>query len=242
MIDLSEHVLICGASSGVGRELALTYAGKCKLTLSSRRVDRLLTISDAHKSIQAIQSDFSQLSEMDKLVETAVELNGKLDKVFYVAGEQNIKPHKKLNVDDLSRLMNVNLISPMRLGSLFLQNKFSNESSVYGVISSIAGISPEPGIVAYSTTKAGLNSFVSGLAKETTCGRRVFAVAPSWLDTEMTQKFKVIYSDRFKEEFAKKSPLGLGTISQVVDSLVWLSSDKATYVNGAVLKLDGGLI
>src|SRR5690606_26100541 len=100
--------------------------------------------------------------------------------------------------------------------SAFASPRTTHPEAVYCAISSIAAQRPEPGIVAYSAAKAGLDALVRGLARES-APRRAVAIAPGWLDTEMTQSQPHVYNQEFRERLAASTPRGIATVDEVVE-------------------------
>ena len=91
-----------------------------------------------------------------------------------------------------------------------------------------------------SVSKAGLETMIKGLSIEIP-SRLFVGVAPGWLDTEMTKSFSHIYDQKFKEELKKKSPKGIPTVDTVADLIKNLILKKTKFINGEIIKLDGGL-
>ena len=112
---------------------------------------------------------------------------------------------------------------------------------VYCAVSSVSALRPGPGIVAYSVAKAGLNALITGMAKELGL-RRAVGVAPGWIDTEMNQAFKHVYSEDFQVALDQRSPAGIATVDSVVNAIEFLLSDKACNIPGEMLTMDGGAI
>jgi NAD(P)-dependent dehydrogenase (short-subunit alcohol dehydrogenase family) len=231
------HALVVGASSGLGFALARRLAKTHAVTALARRADRLEEL--AVDGVAIVPCDVTEFDSLAAIVGDAVADRGKLSALVYCAGLQKIKPMRGLKSDDIVSLVNVNLTAALVFAGLFANPKFSNSDATYCAISSIAGLRPEPGIVAYSVAKAGLDALIKGLARE--CGpRRAVGVAPGWLDTEMTQSFGQIYTEAFREELEKKSPRGIATVESVVEVVSFLLSSAAGHITGQIVAVDGG--
>ena len=233
------HALIVGASSGIGRAVAERLAPKLAVTALARRVDRLEQL--APLGIDVVACDATDFEALARAVEAAVAKRGKISSFVLCAGLQKIKPLRITKADEIGEMLRVNLQLPLVLGGLFTSRKLAADDAVLCAVSSIAAARPEPGIVAYSAAKAGLEAMVKGLAREA-APRRVVAVAPGWLDTEMTQGYANIYNDEFRERLAKSAPGGIATVDGVVDCIEFLLSPAARFITGEVIRVDGGAV
>jgi NAD(P)-dependent dehydrogenase (short-subunit alcohol dehydrogenase family) len=240
MVDLPRHVLVIGASSGIGKRLAerLSASGGA-VTAVARRADRLVELERC--GAQIIVADMADLASIPAVIKQAVEAQGPLSALVYCAGAQKIKPLRMMSAAEVEDLYRINLTVPTLLAGQFTSRRVSRDDGVFCVISSIAAQRPEPGIVAYGASKAGADALIHGLAREMG-PRRAVGVAPGWLDTEMTQAYGHLYSDAFKERLAKDSPAGAADVEAVVDCIEFLLSRKARFITGEVVRVDGGAV
>lgn len=236
---MSGHVLVVGASSGIGRAVAERCSSNASVTALARRADRLATLSEHGIFVSAC--DVTDFEALESAVTLAVERLGKLSAVVYCAGHQLIKPLRTITAKDLNNVFAVNLLAPLVLAKYFASQRVSMPDAVFCVVSSVAAQRPESGIVAYSVAKAGLEALIKGMAKELG-PRRAVGVAPGWLDTEMTQGYQHIYNEEFRTALARRSPAGVATVDSVVDVIEFLLSSKARHVTGEVVTVDGGAI
>lgn len=231
--------MVVGASSGIGQALAEKFAKTHKISALARREERLADLKGEH--IHFEKCDVTDLQSIESIVSHCVAINGKIDAMIFCAGQQMIKPMRIISAADIESMIKVNLSAAIIFARLFASPKFSQSDSVFCAISSIAAQRPEPAIVPYSVAKAGIDALIKGLARE--CGpRRAVAIAPGWLDTEMTQSFGRVYNDTFQEELAKKAPCGIANIQSIVDSAEFLLSKKAAHITGQILTVDGGAV
>lgn len=237
MAEVRPHALIVGASSGVGRALAQSLARDWAVTAVARREDRLREL--ASPNIYPLVGDICNLTGIGEMLQVAVAAQGTISALIYCAGQQCVKPLRATSVQDIEDLYRVNLVAPTIMASQFASRRISSDDGVFCVISSIAADRPEPGIVAYGASKAGLNALVHGIARELG-PRRAVAVAPGWLDTEMTQRFPHLYGAEFRERLTKSSPAGPATIDAVVEAVRFLISPDAKHITGQVVRVDGG--
>lgn len=231
------HTLIVGASSGLGHLVAERLVKTHRVTAIARRIDRLSALEAAGASI--FQCDVSDLESIPTIVDTAVETHGKIDCLIYCAGTQMIKPMRALKTSDIEMIVTVNLTAALVFARLMASQRISSIDSVFCAVSSIAAQRPEPGIIPYAVTKAGIEAMVKGLAREL-APRRAVGIAPGWLETEMTEAYKQIYNNTFKADLEKRAPRGIATIAAVADLIEFLISPKASYITGQIVTIDGG--
>ena len=237
MAEAAGHILVVGASSGIGRAVAERFAGRGPVTALARRPDRLADL--AASGIATVAADVTELAAIGGLLQAAVAERGPLTGLVYCAGVQVIKPMRSLTVEEVERLYTTNLVAPTLFAAAFGSARISTRDAVFCAVSSVAAQRPEPAIVPYAASKAGLDALIRGLAREL-APRRAVAVAPGWLDTEMTQAHARLYGDAFKAELEKRSPAGAATVASVVDAIAFLMSPQARHVTGEILRVDGG--
>ena len=232
------NVLVVGASSGIGKAIAINLARDHKVIAIARRKERLNALEEY--GIQPIVFDVSHTAEIDKFVKNLVNNTGKLSALIYCAGVQDVKPLQVLKIENAKMMFDVNFF-----GGLFFAKAFASklvcakENASIVFISSIAGQWPETGILSYSASKAAIDNLTKGLAKEI-APIRVNAIAPGFLKTEMTEKFNYIYTDEFVLNIEKQYPLGLGSTKDIANMARFLISEQASYVTGNIIRVDGG--
>ncbi len=237
MSETAGHLLVVGASSGIGRAVAERMAGRMAVTAIARRADRLAEF--ATLGVDGVACDAVDFDALGAAVEAAVAKHGRVTQLVCAAGLQKIKPARLLKPAELADVLKVNLELPLFLAGLFTSRRVTADDAVYCVISSIAALRPEPGILAYAAAKAGVEAMVKGLAREA-APRRVVAVAPGWLDTEMTQAYASIYDEGFRERLEKSAPGGIASVDAVVDCVEFLLSPAARFITGESVRVDGG--
>lgn len=238
MSEVSGHVLVVGASSGIGRAVAERFAaGGAQVTALARRADRLAELAAA--GIATLAADATDLAAIAGVVQGAVAERGLLTGLVYCAGVQVIKPMRGLSVEEVERLYRTNLVAPTLFASAFASARVSTREAVFCAVSSVAARRPEPAIVPYAASKAGLDALIRGLAREL-APRRAVGVAPGWLDTEMTQAHARLYGADFRASLEKRSPAGAADVASVVEAIAFLMSPRARHITGEILRVDGG--
>ncbi len=221
--------LVIGASSGIGEAVVKKLGG----VAVARREEKL-------KQFEKYEVfDILNLQEIEEFVKKVAKYYSKFDNLIFCAGVQNIKPLKVIKIDEIIQIFNINLISAMIFAKAFSSKRVSNSNASMIFISSIASYKPESGILAYSSSKAALNNFIKGAAKEL-APIRINGVAPGFLKTEMTKKFKSIYTDEFIGKLDKNSPVGLATIDDVVNTIEFLIGSNR--ITGEIITIDGGAV
>jgi NAD(P)-dependent dehydrogenase (short-subunit alcohol dehydrogenase family) len=231
------NALVVGGSSGIGASIAKRLMANHHVSLIARREDRLAEVAGGQASVYPC--DVSDGSLLEEAIKKCVSENGKIDYLFYCAGAQMIKPLRSSSVADINRIVDVNLTAALICGALFSSSRYSNREAVFCAISSIAAQRPEPGILAYSAAKAGIDALVRGLARE--CApKRAVAIAPGWLDTEMTKSYSHVYDELFLARLKESSPRGIATVEEVVDLAMYLVSGLGRSITGQTITIDGG--
>jgi NAD(P)-dependent dehydrogenase (short-subunit alcohol dehydrogenase family) len=232
-------VLVTGASSGIGRAVAVecARAGAC-LVITGRdrqRLDDTLAMLAAppEGGHQAVTADLTDADQLAQLV-TAV---GQLDGVVFAAGTHGTSPVRMFRQAHLESVMATNYIAPAMLTQkLLFQKKLRNGASLV-YVSSISVHTGTVGVGPYCASKAALEGFMRALALEIAPrGMRANALAPGLVDTPL-----VSWAEEWFAEQEKKYPLGLGKPEDVAYGAVYLLSDASRKVTGIHLHLDGGI-
>ncbi len=233
-----DNLLVVGASSGVGKECAITLSKEYNVFAVARREDRLNELKEY--GITPIVFDLSSLDKIDSFVKSLAKEYDKFKAIVYSAGKQSIKPLRVIKPQDIDDIFHINFYAPMLFAKAFSSRSVhlpNNPSITF--ISSIAAQKPEKGILTYSASKAALDNLTKGLAKEI-APIRVNAIAPGFMITQMTQAFDSVYTKEFIDKVSKDYPLGLGSVDKVANLVEFLVSQKADYITGDIIRVDGG--
>ncbi|WP_288379176.1 SDR family NAD(P)-dependent oxidoreductase [uncultured Massilia sp.] len=233
-------VLVTGASSGIGRAVAVecARAGAC-LVITGRdrpRLDETLALlaAPAEGAHQAVTADLTDAGQLAQLVAAV----GQLDGVVFAAGTHGTSPVRMFRQAHLESVMATNYIAPAMLTQkLLFQKKLRNGASLV-YVSSISVHTGTVGVGPYCASKAALEGFMRALALEVAPrGMRANALAPGLVDTPL-----VSWAEEWFAEQEKKYPLGLGKPEDVAWGAVYLLADASRKVTGIHLHLDGGIV
>jgi short-subunit dehydrogenase len=197
-IDLKDKVvLITGASSGFGEDAARQFAREgCRVVLAARRLDRLQAlaaeIQNAGGEALAIPVDLNEPAEIKVMVQTALDLYGKIDILFNNAGYGCVDWFEKLDPErNIETIIKVNLIGTMLVTREILPHMLKRRKGHIINMSSVAGLIAPPLITTYSAGKYGVRAFTDGLRREVRpFGIKVSGIYPGPAVTEFGQKIK----------------------------------------------------
>ncbi|MDD5070800.1 MAG: 3-oxoacyl-[acyl-carrier-protein] reductase [Candidatus Omnitrophica bacterium] len=241
----SKTVIISGGSRGIGRACCLAFAkaGANIVFTYNKSLDKAETLKKEIEKIGgsclSLSCDARDFGQSKSVIEQAISKFGSLDVLINNAGIIKDKALMMMTEDDWQAVIDTNLTGVFNLSRAaivtFLKQKkgcILNMSSVSGLV----GIARQTN---YSATKAGIIGFSKSLAKEVApYGIRVNVVAPGFIDTDMVQSIK----EDIRNQIVSSIPLGrLGAAEDVAELCLFLASDRAGYITGEVVKIDGGL-
>ena len=237
-------ILVTGASSGIGRGIAIQCSKQgAKVVVSGRNKERLnetiqLMEGDNHLALEA---DLSKQDDVDGLVTACPEING----LVYSAGILKLCTTKTVNRQNLEESFNINAIAPIMLTHAFLRKKKLKTQSSIVYISSLSGVFiGGTGEISYSATKGALSGYMKTAALELAPRNiRVNTICPALVPTDLSRQYHEIVSEEIlKAEIPTKYPLGrMGTTEDVANAAIFLLSDASSWITGINLVLDGGL-
>lgn len=234
-------ILVTGASSGIGRAIAIACAKMGASVIATARNEERLAETLSYMGTSNAHNVVAADLTIQENVESLVTQLPKLDGVVYCAGTQETCITKMLDKNTLDRVFDTNFFSVCNLNRALLSKKKLNKSASIVIISSAAAnYVAEVGNAAYSASKGALSSFARVLAAELVTRRiRVNTVSPGMVRTPIMQKFDVSSEEFDADE--RKYPLGYGEPEDVANAVVYFLSDASKWVTGTNLLLDGGL-
>jgi NAD(P)-dependent dehydrogenase (short-subunit alcohol dehydrogenase family) len=182
-----QRVIVVGASSGIGRGLAVMLAARgANVVAAARRLDRLTEVA----GVYPLACDVTADGQVEALVEGAVQHMGGLDAVVYAAGLSRLHRLDHADITDWQELFSINLFGAALLTRVALPHLLSDNSQGRAIyLSSDAADRPYPGLVIYGTSKAALSSYTQGLASEFSSLRVTEIVVGPTAGTEVANHF-----------------------------------------------------
>ena len=236
-------VLVTGASSGIGRGIAVECSKMgAKVVINGRNKERLQKTFDQLEGEGHIQivADLSVQEDIERLANEVPELNGFVNS----AGIPKICPVKRIDRQTLEEIMNVNAFGPILLTSQLLRKKKLKKKSSIVLIASISGVCmANTGEGPYAATKAALAGYTKTAAFELAAqGTRVNTICPGLVPTEiLTLSNEMFSEDQLKETMYGRYPLKrVGTPEDIANGAIYLLSDASSWVTGINLVIDGG--
>jgi len=238
--------LVTGASRGIGREIALelarqganvavNYAGS--EASANEVVDQIKALGQDAFAVQCNVSESESVSEM---VKQTIEKFGSLDILVNNAGITRDNLLMRMKEDEWDDVINTNLKGVFLCTKAVTRQMMKQRSGRIINISSIVGVSGNPGQANYVAAKSGVIGLTKTTAKELSSrGITVNTIAPGFITTDMTDKL----SEEVKTEMLKQIPLArFGEPSDIANVVVFLASDDSKYMTGQTLHVDGGMV
>jgi 3-oxoacyl-[acyl-carrier protein] reductase len=239
-------VVITGGSKGIGRAVALRFAGEGARivlvhydpdeTASAETLDMLRAAGVTAESHRVDVSDFESVMG---LFRTLMSEHERIDVLVNNAGITRDRLFMRMGEADWDAVLKVNLKSVFNCTLAVNRLMMKQRSGRIVNISSVVGLMGNVGQANYAASKAGILGFTKSVAREMAArGVTVNAVAPGFIDTEMTGGLP----EKVRQAFMDQIPLGrIGTPEDVAEAVYWLCTDAAGYVTGQVIQVNGGM-
>ena len=238
-ISSSRVAVVTGASSGIGRQVAITCSEQgASLIVSGRNVERLNQTlkslsGDGHSAITADLTDSTQLAAL-------ADGTGQIDGLFFSAGIAAIAPFRMVTEKHIRQIMSIDFEAPVMLTQKLVQRRQIRDSgSILFNTAAAAHISPA-GSAIYSAAKAALHAASRSIALEVAKNQiRVNCLQLGYVRTELLER---LLTEGINEtQIAALAPLGIGTVQDAAGAAVFLLSDASRWVSRTTLTADGGL-
>lgn len=236
-------VLLTGASSGIGRAMALALSSEHRLILSGRdaaRLEATRRVCAAPERHLCWAHDLAEVEALGGALSGLLRANGaRVGGFVHAAALLQVLPLRSITAAHAAAVMSTNVLAALEIARV-LTRKVVNERALRSVVfvSSIASQFGAKGFSAYCASKAALDGLMKALAVELAPEVRVNSVLPGGVRTPMTE---AMFDDpATAERLLRDYPLGAGSPSDIVDAVAFLMSEKARWITGHQLVVDGG--
>lgn len=238
--------VVTGASRGIGRAIALKLAKKgMKVIINYNGAEeKALEVKEEIEKnggqAAIYQCDVSDFSACEKFIGEVIKTEGGLDVLVNNAGITKDGLLMKMSEEDFDRVLDTNLKGAFHTVRFASRQMLKQKSGRIINMASVVGVSGNAGQANYAASKAGVIGFTKAAARELASrGITVNAVAPGFIETDMTNKL----SEKARESSAAQIPLGrFGKPEDVAEAVAFLADEKAGYITGQVLHVDGGMV
>lgn len=237
-------IIITGASSGIGRQCAISCSKMgARVILIARNEERLkevITRMDGSEHI-IYAFDITEFDKIEEIVKDAVNKIGKISGFIHSAGIEKTLPVKMMNPQIYQELFNINVIAGFEFARIISQKRYLGEDASFVFVSSIMSVLGQSAKTGYCSSKAAIIGGVKALALEfITKNIRVNSISPAIVKTEMSNNFFDSLSEDEKKSIIDMHPLGLGEPEDIANACIFLLSDASKWVTGTNLIVDGG--
>lgn len=237
-----ERYVVTGASSGMGKDVALELAEAGAVVLGiGRSENRLAELqSNFPKNIVTASLDVCDYEALERTIGEFTLKYGKLNGGVHAAGILDLTPLRSTDRISAKKVMDVSFWAGMELLRLVTKNKYSKNGTSTVMFSSVASRYPERGMFAYSATKSALDSAIRSAAKEISVKKhRVNTILPGWIKSPMTENANEATNT---EMIFNRHLLGIGEPEYVTKMVLFLLSDDARWITGSNVVVDGGYL
>jgi 3-oxoacyl-[acyl-carrier protein] reductase len=236
---------VTGSARGIGKAIALHLAREgCHIVISDVDLDGARSVAEeaGKTGVEAIavKADVTDAGQVEELVKNVLERFGQIDVLVNNAGVTRDTLLMRMHEEDWDLVIRVNLKGAYLCTQKILRPMMKRKKGKIINISSVVGIMGNPGQTNYAASKAGLIGFTRSVAKEV--GSRniqVNAVAPGFIETEMTANLSQEIKDQYLASIPARRP---GAPEDVANVVGFLASPASDYITGQVIQVDGGLL
>lgn len=242
------HILVTGASSGIGRRTAgMLHALGARLSVVDQDEAGLVSLGaelGVGEAVARHVADLSDIAGIEPLVGRCVDAGGRLHGVVHCAGIQAIVPVRTLQIDGWRRIFAINTEAALMLGKCLSSRKvYAGQHGSIVFISSVMGMVGSVGAVAYSMSKAALDGIARSMSLELAPrGIRVNCIAPGFVRTPLLEQTERLWDEETKRAVEALHPLGFGEAEDVAHAVAFLVAETGRWITGSTLVVDGGYL
>lgn len=239
------NVIITGSNRGIGKAMVKAFAATganiwaCARQTNQEFESWLKEIADEHNVwIKPVYFELADEDSTNLGIQSIIDCGYSIDVLINNAGISTVGLLSMSKVEDTERIFQVNYFAMLRIIQKVSKRMARQRSGVIINMGSLAGLEPQPGKIAYGSSKAAVMLMTQCLSKELgPLGIRVNCIAPGPIETEMIDQ----YSDEKRLKLASESSMRrLGKVEEIAKVALFLASEDASYINGEIIKVDGG--
>ena len=245
MLLQGKKALITGSSRGIGKEIARRFLeegaeiwGLCSKPSAAREELQALA-QEKGSRYHEVYVDIADTALLSETIKAVLASSGGFDVLVNNAGITRDGLSFRMSLEDWNSVIAVNLTGTFVVSQIISADMIRKRKGSIINMTSIVGLHGQSGQVNYAASKAGLIGYTKSLAKE--CGGRgvrVNAIAPGFIETEMTQ----VVSEEARKAWLDSVPMKrIGSVKDVADAALFLASDMSSYITAQVLGVDGGM-
>lgn len=237
-----KNFIVTGASSGMGRQIAIELAeAGAKVLAIARRENELQNLQELHPDyIVPASLDVCDEGKLENAVKNFVNQYGKIDGAVHAAGISKLTPLRMYDEDEAKQIMDVSFWAGVKLMQIVTKSKYSNIGASFLAFSSVAALHTDKGLFAYASAKAAIKTAMKTFAKETANRKLRFnIISPGWVNTNMTAGLEETHN---LSEVNNSTLLGYGNPEDISGVVLFLLSDRAKWITGTDVIVDGGYL
>lgn len=237
-----KRALVTGATGGIGKAIALAlHKAGATVAISGTRENVLKDVAEelGNDRVYVVPANLSDMESVDQLAKDATEAMGGIDILVNNAGITRDNLAMRMKEDEWNDVLRVNLESVFRLSKACLRGMMKARHGRIIGITSVVGVTGNPGQANYAASKAGMIGMSKSMAYEVaTRGITINCVAPGFIETPMTDAL----NEQQKEAVYSQIPMKkMGTPEDIAASVLYLASDEGGYMTGQTLHVNGGM-